>query len=547
MSVEGDLAMAEANSSRETDMDRVVFVIRHVDQTDYASDLYTDLVGFVSAGARCFVIKDDLDCRGLGSIQAQLVQTGDALSTICHAMESSPTDLYIFSRSIDNFEPDFVDRIWSVIGSGVDFVISDFDYELQPGARSSRETLCSWNMDYALALDFAGPFFALSRRAFESLANEFLCFNDLAHATSTGLRLEALGQEFTSHRLVGANYHNGERRITSDPRAEFYSYDASLSAAMALASQLGDNIGIRQSIDSKKRWVDYHHASPEPSVAIVIPTRDHLELLGSVVHSILNKTKYLNYRLVIIDNDSAEHRVLEYLEHLRGLGVEIVRYPGIFNYAAMHNAVVPKLNCDFVCFINNDVLIQDPYWLSDFIALGTRRDVGVVGAKLLYADRSVQHAGVLIGGNGESSHYFKGIEVDDPGYRDRAKVTVELMAVTGAALLTRHGLFCELGGFDAENFAISFNDIDYCLRVRQVGYRVLFNPAVQLFHFESKSRKLDSANEQSAARHHRELASMRKKWGTTFEFDPYFNPDLDPWDPTFSTLRGDFEAVVRSE
>ena len=528
-------------------MQRVAFVIRHVEQTGYASDLYSDLVGFVSAGARYIVIKDDLDLPDLRPIQAELVQTSDALAVIHRPEESTRTDAYIFSRSIDNFEPDFVARIWSAIRAGVDFVISDFDYELDPGARTSRETLCSWNMDYALAFDFAGPFFALSRRAFESLANERLAFNDLTHATSTGLRLEALGGDFISRRLVGANYHNGERRITSDVKAKFYSCDAGLSAAVALGNQLGDNIDIRPGPDCKRRSVNYHHTSPEPSVAIVIPTRDHLELLGSVVRSIQNKTNYLNYRLVVIDNDSTETRVLQYLEQLRDLGVEVIRYPGIFNYAAMHNAIVPNLDCDFVCFINNDVLIQDPNWLSNFVALGKRRDVGVVGAKLLYEDRSVQHGGVLIGGNGESSHYFKGIDVDDPGYRDRAKVIVELMAVTGAALLTRHSLFCELGGFDAENFAISFNDIDYCLRVRQAGYRVLFNPAVELFHFESKSRNLDSANEQSGARHRRELASMRKKWGSYFEFDPYFNPDLDPWDPTFSTLRDDFEASGKAE
>ncbi len=458
------------------------------------------------------------------------------LRTLLTGHESQAPTAYVFSRSIDTFDARAISIIAESLGRGCDLVTFDFEYDLNYGSAPQRVFTPSWNLDYAMALDYAGEFFALSPRAMAALADSGLEVADLGSATSAGLNLEALTGEFFALRVPEVLSRNGERRIAVDAKAQFGSSKAGLKASRALAGTLGVPIEVRPSNEPGLREVIYRDVVEPPSVAVVIPTRDRIDLLAGVVEGLLERTSYSNLQIVVIDNDSVQTKTARYLETLEERGAAIYKYRGEFNFAAMHNEVLAELTSEYFCLLNNDVFIEDPRWLDSAMALAVRADVGVVGAKLLYPDRTVQHAGILIGGNGETSHYMKGIPGDDPGYGFRSAVTSEVMAVTGAAMVTRASVFKEVGGFDAGNFAISFNDIDYCLAVRRAGYRVLFNPAMTLFHFESKTRGLDSMSNESAARHRRELGAMRAKWGDLFIADPYFNPQLDPFDPTFHSL-----------
>ncbi len=452
---------------------------------------------------------------------------------------SEPPRAVLLLRSIDTVDDTLILASLSAITQGYDFVTSDFDYLQEFSGPAKVSYTPSWNAEYGLSVDFAGEYCALSSRSFAALAQSGRELGDLDNATAIGLWLEALEEQFLAVRIAGAYAHNGERAISADTRAQFPDGTASLNAARTLAESFGVPIAIFKSQAPRRRVVKYREILHPPSVAVVIPTRDHLELLAGAIEGIESCTSYPNLEVVVIDNDSQEPQTIAYLAQLAARGVTVHSYHGDFNYAAMHNQVLAELKAEYLCLVNNDIFIEDPAWLTSAMAIAMRPDVGVVGAKLLYVDRTIQHAGILIGGNGETSHLLKGIAEDDPGYGFRAVVPSEVMAVTGAAMLTRACIFSQLGGFDADNFAISFNDIDYCLRVRKSGYRVIFDPGMTLFHFESKTRGHDSLSEANAARHRRELAAMRAKWGDTFKEDPYFNPLLDPFDATFASRAAD--------
>ena len=507
------------------------FVVRIFSDGDAFGPGLASLEKFAQAGATQLRWSDGSELPG------GVMPGATTLRDFLGGNENQNPTAYIFSRSIDTFDDRAISFVAQAAKLGCDFATFDFDYDLNYDVAPQRVFTPSWNLDYAMGVDYAGEFFALSPRAMASLADSGLEIADLGSATSAGLNLEALAGEFIAIRIPAVLSHNGERRIAVDPVAQFGSGAAAgLKASRAVAGMLGVPIEIRPTDEPGRREVTYGDLIKPPSVAVVIPTRDRIDLLAGVIEGLLERTAYPNLQVVVIDNDSIQAKTKGYLEVLEMRGAAIHRYHGEFNFAAMHNEVLAELTSEYFCLLNNDVFIEDPRWLASAMALAVRADVGVVGAKLLYPDRTVQHAGIMIGGNGETSHYMKGIAGDDVGYGFRSAVTSEVMAVTGAAMVTRASVFKEVGGFDAANFAVSFNDIDYCLAVRKAGYRVLFNPGVTLFHFESKSRGLDSMNEANAARHRRELGAMRAKWGDDFGADPYFNPQLDPYDPCFGSL-----------
>lgn len=263
---------------------------------------------------------------------------------------------------------------------------------------------------------------------------------------------------------------------------------------------------------------------PVPKASLVVPTRDRVNLLRKCVESILDKTTYANFELVVVDNRSRERAALAYLDQLASRErVRVLRYDKPFNYAALNNWAVRQCDGQLVGLINNDIEVISPDWLEEMASLALRADTGAVGAMLYYPDDTIQHAGMVLGLFGIAGHVHAGKPRGYPGYYGRARAVQRFSAVTGACLVVRRDAYEAVGGLD-EGLPVEFNDVDFCLRLRQRGHHNLWTPHAELYHHESGSRM----PEARAARRTRvaEAALMMQRWGDTVRADPAYNPNL---------------------
>ena len=275
---------------------------------------------------------------------------------------------------------------------------------------------------------------------------------------------------------------------------------------------------------------------PPPEVTAIIPTRDHPGLLEACVAGLLEQTDYPALRLCIVDNGSRTERALRLLDRLeRTPRVKVLRIDAPFNFSALNNAAVKTADTELVAFVNDDVIVVEPGWLKAMAALAAQPDVGAVGAKLFYPDGRIQHAGIVlgVGPHRVAGHEFRGAPGASPGPQNRLLLTREASAVTAACMVASRSRFLEVGGFDEERFAVAFNDVDLCLKLRQAGYRILWTPQARLMHLESASRgsdKLKAASDRLT----REARLMHERWGERLAEDPFYNPNLTLVDESFT-------------
>ncbi len=316
------------------------------------------------------------------------------------------------------------------------------------------------------------------------------------------------------------------------------SLDARFAAddAQAVARHLA-RTGMQARVDSDQ-WghCRVHFALPEqrPLISIIVPTRDRLDLLQPCIESVLAKTRYREFELLVVDNLSRDPECLAYLTELAARQpVRVLRYPHTFNYSAINNFAADEARGDYLCLLNNDTAVISPDWLAEMLGRLLQPDVGAVGATLYYADGRVQHGGDTVGPGGCANHLHHLLPGDAPGYLHRVVLAQDLSAVTGACLLTRRDLYLSLGGLNERDLAIAFNDVDYCLRLREAGWRVVWTPYAELYHHESVSRGRDESPEKRA-RADREVAYMKRRWNQVMRNDPFYNPNLSYARPDFS-------------
>lgn len=263
-----------------------------------------------------------------------------------------------------------------------------------------------------------------------------------------------------------------------------------------------------------------------PGVTAVIPTRDNPTLLRNCVEGLLHNTSYDNLDVLIINNDSKDAATLTLLESLAQLKqVRVVDYNQPFNYSAINNFGIEHVRSEYLCLLNDDIEVISPDWLSEMMALAVRPGVGAVGARLLYADNTVQHGGVMLGVMGVANHLHKHQSVESPGYFGRLQLTQELAGVTAACMVVSRAAYKQVGGLDAENLAVAFNDVDFCLRLRAAGYRNLWTPHATLYHLESASRGSDM-DADKFQRFEKEVNFMLGRWPDELQRDPFYNPNL---------------------
>lgn len=279
-------------------------------------------------------------------------------------------------------------------------------------------------------------------------------------------------------------------------------------------------------MDSGIYRVKYGLPLPQPMVSVIIPTRNGLQLIRQCVDSILSKTIYENYEIVIIDNNSDEPATLHYLASLESTErVRILRDPRPFNYSALNNSAVDIALGEYLCLLNNDIEVISPDWLNEMVSFAIQPGVGAVGARLWYPDNTLQHGGVITGMRGVAGHVNRQLSRDSAGYLGRAQSIQSLSAVTAACLVVSKRHYQLVGGLDEKNLSVAFNDIDFCLRLRHAGYRNVWTPYAELYHHESASRGREDTPEKYD-RFAQEAQYMLHRWGDELQHDPAYNPNL---------------------
>lgn len=267
----------------------------------------------------------------------------------------------------------------------------------------------------------------------------------------------------------------------------------------------------------------------EDKISILIPNKDHSDDLRRCIESIKQRSTYENYEIIIIENNSTEKATSDYYKTLKDDSrIKIVRYEGEFNYSKINNFGAKYATGEYLLLLNNDTQVITMNWLEAMLMYAQREDVGAVGAKLYYGDKTIQHAGVVIGlgAHRTAGHTHYKINYDNLGYMGKLCYAQNVSAVTGACLMVKKKIFDELGGLD-EEFKIALNDVDFCLRIREKGYLNVFTPFAELYHFESASRGIDVADEAKAKRYEEESEKFRQRWKQVIEKgDPYYNPNF---------------------
>lgn len=279
---------------------------------------------------------------------------------------------------------------------------------------------------------------------------------------------------------------------------------------------------------SNKNWqVIYLSPKSKPKASIVIPTRNQLMLLKKCINSITRNTNYSNYEILVIDNQSDDSKTLDYLSTLPNKNplIKVVSYDAAFNFSAINNYAASLAEGEYLILINNDIEVTMQVWLDVLLGYAARPNAGAVGCMLYYPNDYIQHAGVVLGIGGVAANIYQGCYRGYPGHFLRAQLAQNLSAVTAACLAVEKRKFFQIGGFDEENLKVAFNDVDFCLRLEEAGYRNYWTPYVEMYHHESASRGYEDTPEKKA-RFISEVKYMQERWGKKLTNDPAYNPNL---------------------
>ncbi len=415
----------------------------------------------------------------------------------------------------------------------VDFIYSDEDKVPENGKNRFQPFFKpGWSPDTFLSYNYLCHFSVIRRTLIEQVGGFRKGYDG---AQDYDLMLRAVQKTDNIRHIPKILYH---WRATSDSAASQlmakpYALDAAKRAIGEYLKGHGYEAEVSDGLFPTSYRVKYKLRSSH-YVSIIIPTRDMVHLLSRCVSSILEKTEYKNYEILIVDNQSKEKETHDFFNKIQeNPKVRVISYDRPFNYAILNNEAVRHAKYEYLLFLNNDTEIINGEWLSAMLEFAQRDDVGAVGAKLYYPDGTIQHGGVIIGLSGLADHSHRYMPGSSPGDMGRLKVIQNLSAVTAACMMVRKKVFEEVKGFD-ERLSHDFNDVDLCLKIRQRGYLIIFTPYAELYHHELGSR----GQEERHKRHARSLKDgeyVRNKWKQVYEKgDPYYNPNLSLDKPDFS-------------
>lgn len=404
-------------------------------------------------------------------------------------------------------------------------IYSDEDKIDVNGRRHEPYFKCDMNIDLFYSHNMISHFGVYQKRLLDEIGG-FRVGLEGSQDYDLALRcLERIGPEAIAH-IPRVLYH---WRV--HPSSTAASGDAKPYAVVAGERALNEHFG-RRGIDGSVEGLAYGYRAryrlPEhrPLVSLIIPTRNGVNLLKQCVDSIRIKTTYAPYEIIVVDNGSDEQATLDYLHSQASAGnIRVIRDDRPFNYSALNNGAIASANGELVGLINNDIEVISDTWLDEMVSLALQPGVGAVGAKLLYPDGKIQHAGVVIGMGGVAGHAHRLFPRDSFGYFSRNALISSFSAVTAACLIVRKSIYQQVGGLNEADLAVAFNDVDFCLRIREAGYRNVYTPYAELYHHESATRGTED-NPVKKARFAREVAYMHERWGDLLQRDPAYSPNL---------------------
>ncbi|MBA3651228.1 MAG: glycosyltransferase family 2 protein [Chthoniobacterales bacterium] len=414
----------------------------------------------------------------------------------------------------DVLEPDALFEVVSYLQSHpeTDLVFSDEDKITEEGL-AAPQFKPDWSPDFLLSYNYLCHFTTVRREIVEK-AGRFRPEFDGAQDYDLFLRVSELTTRI--HHLPRILYHwrRSETSTSDNIRRKPQALEAGRRAVESHLQRRGEHGHVTVDWQTHAYWVK-RELRETRRISIIIATRDRIDLLSRCIASITSKTSYPNYEIIVVDNESKSDEAKEYFSNFEH---RLLHFHGPFNFSALNNLAVEQTNAPWLLFLNNDVEVIESEWLTVMAEHVQRKEVGAVGARLLYPNDTVQHAGVVLGVGGIAEHAFRHFPADAPGVSRQLQVTRNYSSVTGACLLTRREVFEEVGGFDEERLPVTFNDVDLCLKMRRAGYLIVYTPFAKLYHHESASRRRSVEALETEV--------MRERWPEYLERDPYYNPNL---------------------
>jgi len=398
----------------------------------------------------------------------------------------------------------------------VALIYADEDFMNEDGQRCAPYFKTDWNPDLFYAQNFLTGLTCYRTDLVKKLQFQ----EDIAGLTLYDLSLRVLLSLDTAqiHHIPQILCHRHQN-------FDNYPHRTSLTALERYFQQLARQVVIIPSIAGHSRII-YPLPSEPPLVTIIIPTRDQVKLLQTIVTGILQHTDYPALELIIVDNGSVAADALSYLQQLQqDSRIRVLRHDAEFNYSQLNNLAVTQARGEILALLNNDLEIIHADWLKEMVSQALRPEVGAVGAKLYYSNNMIQHAGVIVGLGGLAGHGFKFLPKQFAGYYWKPFLTQNYSAVTGACLVLRKEVYEKAGGLNEVQLKVAFNDVDLCLKIQAQGYWIVWTPHAELYHHESVSRGAD-LTVRKYLRLQREIRYMQTQWATQLKADPFYNPNL---------------------
>ncbi len=414
----------------------------------------------------------------------------------------------------DILEPDALFEVVKYLQTNpeIDLIFSDEDKITEEGL-AAPQFKPDWSPDFLLSYNYLCHFTTLRREVVEK-AGRFRPEFDGAQDYDLFLRVTELTKRI--HHLPRILYHwrRSETSTSDNIRRKPQALEAGRRAIENHLERQGERGHVTVDWQTHAYWVK-RELRETRRISIIIATRDRIDLLSRCISSITSKTSYPNYEIIVVDNESKSEEARDYFRQFEH---RLLHFNGPFNFSALNNLAVEQTTSPWLLFLNNDVEVIDSEWLTVMAEHVQRPEVGAVGARLLYPNDTVQHAGVVLGVGGIAEHAFRHFPADAPGVSRQLQVTRNYSSVTGACLLTRRDVFEEVGGFDEEQLPVTFNDVDLCLKMRRAGYLIVYTPFAKLYHHESATRRRSVEALETEV--------MRERWPQYLEHDPYYNPNL---------------------
>ena len=464
-------------------------------------------------------------------IQYKLLENNAGISENTNeAIKMATGEFIMFSDHDDTLAPNALFEIVKEMNEhpGTDVVYTDEDKVTMDGKRYfDPHFKPDFNLDMLRCNNYICHIFVVKREILEQvgmLRKEF----DGAQDFDFILRCCEKAENIRHVAKILYHWRNHPASTAGNPESKMYAYEAGRNAVQAHY----DRIGMKAEVSMTEQWGRYRtklFVEGEPLVTIIIPNKDHKKELKTCVDSLFEKTSYQNFEILIIENNSTGKEIFAYYKELEAAheNVRVLTWEKEFNYSAINNFGAEHARGEYLLLLNNDIEVKTENWMEEMLSYCQREDVGIVGAKLLFPNEKIQHAGVILGmgPSGTAGHLFYNFPGDQFVYAGRSQTTQDLSAVTAACMMVKKELYQKVGGMD-EAFQVAFNDIDFCLRVRETGKLVVFQAYAELYHHESLTRGYETS-QKNKKRFKEEIKLFKTRWKGILEAgDPYYNPNL---------------------